>query len=86
MPRCLIAVFCALFATTLSSAALLPDGFEGAKRLSAKKAPVPNQELWNEYGFKDQRTEISNQYNRPGIVIASDSKRIAASATDKVNF
>ena len=53
----------ALLAAFPASAGLLPDGFEGAKRLSTRKAPVPNQELWNEYGFKDSDQA---EYDRAG--------------------
>lgn len=63
MPRCLISLLAGLLASSLAAAGLLPDGFEGAKRVSAQKAPVTNPELWNEYGFKDSERA---EYERAG--------------------
>ena len=64
MPRRLIFLLPALFAACLAHGGLLPDGFEGATRVNARKAPVPNAELWREYGLKDSEQA---DYNQAGV-------------------
>jgi hypothetical protein len=47
------AVLLACFLSALSHAAIWPEQFGGAKRLSAKQITLADQKLWSEYGLQE---------------------------------